>query len=121
MKPIEKITRIVAKFYGLEYWEIFKVSRKEHYLKPRQVAQYLIKAHTKLSYQRIGNFFKQDHLTVINSEKKVQERIDTYSQMRNDMYEILLLMAKEKLVQKPKEPAPEFCNTAPMEFIKTPR
>jgi chromosomal replication initiator protein len=69
-----EITKFVARHYGLKVSEIKSPDRSRHIALPRQVAMYLLKQLTELSYPDIGRQFnKRHHSTVLHSVNKIEE------------------------------------------------
>ena len=69
------IIKFVARHYGLKVSEIKSRNNSKHISFPRQVAMYLCKRLTKLSYPDIGkNFNNKHHSTVMYSVKQIEEQ-----------------------------------------------
>jgi len=76
VSSVNKIIKAVADFYEVSEKEILSNSRKKEYLKPRQVAMYLLREELKCSFPFIGRKFGgKDHTTVIHSYHKVLEEL----------------------------------------------
>lgn len=88
----KKISEIVAEFYNISYEDLIKQSRKKEYVKPRQIAMYLIRKELDTSFPSIGDFFGgRDHTTVMHAVEKTKNLIlkeDNFKQ------EIELIMDK---------------------------
>lgn len=68
------IIKFVARHYGLKVSEIKSRNNSKHIAFPRQVAMYLCKHLTKLSYPDIGKQFNnKHHSTVMHSVKKIEQ------------------------------------------------
>lgn len=65
------IVRYVCKYYGIEAHQIKSQLRSKNISEPRQLAMYLIRHMTKMSFLDIGKYFGRDHGTVQHSVKKV--------------------------------------------------
>ncbi len=75
-KPIspQEILRVVAGHYGIKVTEMKSKSNARPIAYPRQVAMYLFKALTDLSYPEIGKLFNnKHHSTVIYSVEKIEK------------------------------------------------
>lgn len=73
---IETIQRRVAKHFKVQLSDLKSKKRTEDITLPRQVAMYLARELTDLSYPGIGERFGgKDHATVIHAHKKIEERI----------------------------------------------
>ena len=66
------IVRCVCKYYGVEEPQLKSQLRSRNISEPRQVAMYLIRQMTKMSFPDIGEFFGRDHGTVHHAVKKVE-------------------------------------------------
>lgn len=71
--PLSKITRIVARHFGITLKEMMSPRRYRPFVIPRQVAAYLACKHTMRSLPEIGRFMKRDHTTILHSRRKVEE------------------------------------------------
>lgn len=67
-----EIIEIVARHYGLEVSEIQSRGQHRHLALARQVAMYLVKQLTHLSYPEIGRQFHKHHSTVLYSVHKIE-------------------------------------------------
>lgn len=69
-----EIIKFVARHYGLKVSEIKSKNNSKHVVFPRQVAMYLCKSLTKLSYPDIGKQFNnKHHSTVMYSVREVEK------------------------------------------------
>ncbi|MCG8454915.1 MAG: chromosomal replication initiator protein DnaA, partial [Holophagales bacterium] len=68
------IIKFVARHYGLKVREIKSKNNSKHIAFPRQVAMYLCKKLTPLSFPDIGKQFNgKHHSTVMYSVEKIEE------------------------------------------------
>lgn len=75
-RPVERIKRKVAEFYGIPLLEMTSDRRAREVARPRQVAMYLAKQLTTKSLPEIGRLFgNRDHTTVIHAVKQVERLI----------------------------------------------
>lgn len=89
---IEKIQKTVAEHFQIKVAEIKSQKRLKNIVLPRQVAMYISRSLTNMSYPEIGEKFGgKDHSTIIHAIKKIQEK------MTNDMS---LKLTVEKLMTK---------------------
>lgn len=71
---VKKIMETVAEYYGVSMDDLVKQSRKKEFVKPRQIAMFLIRKELETSLPTIGEFFGgRDHTTVIHAVDKVGE------------------------------------------------
>jgi chromosomal replication initiator protein len=69
-----EIIKFVARFYGLRLREIKSKNNSKQIAFPRQIAMYLCKKLTDLSYPEIGkNFNNKHHSTVMYSVEKIEK------------------------------------------------
>lgn len=71
---VKKIAESVASFYNISVDDLIKESRKKEFVKPRQIAMYLIRKELDNSFPSIGDFFGgRDHTTVMHAVEKVKK------------------------------------------------
>ncbi len=70
------IIETCAKFYGVKKEDIYTDKRTKNIALARQVAIYVIKELTDLSYPKIGSIIGKDHTTAIYAIKKVNELME---------------------------------------------
>ena len=63
----EFVKKVTASYFELEDNKSINTSRKKEVVKYRQIAMYLIKKHSSMSYTEIGREFGKDHATAIYS------------------------------------------------------
>jgi chromosomal replication initiator protein len=86
------ILQHVSQFFGVSLDEIRGHSRGRLIAYPRQVAMYLTRIHTGLSYPEIGRIFGKDHTTIINAFQRIERLRDLNPASRNDLDSIERLM-----------------------------
>jgi chromosomal replication initiator protein len=88
----KKIAEIVAEFYNIKPEDLIKQSRKKEFVKPRQVAMYIIRTELDTSFPSIGDFFGgRDHTTVMHAVDKIKTLISAKETFKQ---EIGLIMNK---------------------------
>lgn len=70
---IEKIISEVAKTYNVTEEEILSERRTKSLVIARQVAMYISRKMTDLSFKQIGESFGKDHTTVLHNVEKIEE------------------------------------------------
>jgi len=82
-QPIKKATtpkdiiKNVAEFYEVSFDDLTAKSRKKEYVKPRQIAMYLMRKEIKSSFPSIGNWLGgRDHTTAMHAYDKVTKDIE---------------------------------------------
>ena len=77
---VKQIQGMVAERYGVSRDDIISQRRTSVVVKPRQIAMYLVKEMTTLSYPAIGRHFgNRDHTTCLYTCKKIADMILTDS------------------------------------------
>ena len=71
------VVRYVCRYYGIEEKQLKSQLRSKNISEPRQIAMYLIRHLTKMSFPDIGQYFGRDHGTVHHSVKKVESSLRT--------------------------------------------
>ncbi|MEA1925823.1 MAG: chromosomal replication initiator protein DnaA [Patescibacteria group bacterium] len=90
----EKILCSVADFYEVKREEISGRCRKKNVVKPRQIAIYLLRNETGLSFPEIGNAVGgRDHSTAIYAFEKIKKELD-----KNDLLQDQLKFIREKFI-----------------------
>jgi len=83
---IKKIAESVASFYNITMEDLLKESRKKEYVKPRQIAMYLIRKELDNSFPSIGDFFGgRDHTTVMHAVEKVENLVNTKESFKQEV------------------------------------
>ncbi|HET7433716.1 MAG TPA: chromosomal replication initiator protein DnaA [Thermoanaerobaculia bacterium] len=85
-KPITatEILRVVAAHYGLKVGDIKSKSNAKTIAFPRQVAMYMCKQLTDISYPEIGKLFNnKHHSTVMYSVQRIEELMESDQQLAN--------------------------------------
>lgn len=86
----KKIAESVAEFYNISMDDLIKQSRKKEYVKPRQIAMYLIRKELDSSFPSIGEFFGgRDHTTVMHAVDKIQVLIGQKDSFKQEVDLIL--------------------------------
>ncbi len=74
---IEKIQKIVAEHFQLKISDLKSSKRLKNLVFPRQLAMYICRKMTDLSYPEIGSKFGgKDHSTIIHAIKKIDKKIN---------------------------------------------
>ncbi len=86
----KKIAESVAEFYNISMEDLIKQSRKKEFVKPRQIAMYLIRRELDNSFPSIGDFFGgRDHTTVMHAVGKVENLLTTKASFKQELDLIL--------------------------------
>jgi chromosomal replication initiator protein len=83
---IKKIVMSVAEFYNITVEDILKQSRKKEYVKPRQIAMYVVRKELGSSFPTIGDFFGgRDHTTVMHGVEKISNLLSTTEALKQEV------------------------------------
>ena len=87
---IENIQKTVADYYKIKVADMFSKKRTRNLARPRQMAMYLARELTDLSFPEIGQSFGgRDHTTVLHACAKIEELKSTDQALRRD-YNLLI-------------------------------
>ena len=91
---VDVIQKRVAAHYGVRVSEMFSARRARNIARPRQIAMYLAKNLTSLSYPEIGRQFGgRDHTTVMHAVKTVENLMKSDAQLNEDVELIKSILA----------------------------
>ena len=91
----QSVLKSVSEFYNISLNDILKRSRKKEVVKPRQMAMYLLREETKLSFPEIGQKLGgRDHSTVIHAYEKIKTEEETDELTKQE-----IVMIKERVYQ----------------------
>lgn len=86
----KKVAESVAEFYNISMEDLIKQSRKKEYVKPRQIAMYLIRKELDSSFPSIGEFFGgRDHTTVMHAVEKIGDMVNQKESFKQEVDLIL--------------------------------
>jgi len=86
---IDRIMKIVADRFDIRVSDMTSRRRPENIAFPRQVAMYLARRLTGMSYSAIGEAFGgRDHGTVLHACRLVKDRMDVDSTVRQQVYQL---------------------------------
>ena len=71
-----QILKAVAEFFGVSIEDIVSHNRRKEVVEPRQIAMYLLREISDLSYPYIGEKLGRDHTTAIHSYEKINQEIN---------------------------------------------
>ena len=91
--PPQTILKSVADFYSLSLADLVKRSRKKEIVRPRQIAMFLLREETKLSFPEIGQKLGgRDHSTVIHACEKIKNEVSVDEPLKQE-----LILIKERV------------------------
>jgi chromosomal replication initiator protein len=87
------VLKAVADFYSISMNDLLKRSRKKEIVRPRQIAMFLLREETKLSFPEIGQKLGgRDHSTVIHACEKIKEEFNVDEPLKQE-----LILIKERV------------------------
>ena len=81
----ERILKLVAGHFSVKVSDIKGRGRSTVIAYPRQIAMFLARKHTGLSFPVLGRAFGKDHTTVINASKKIGALAESDPVVRSDV------------------------------------
>jgi len=86
---VKNIIKETAEYFDISTLDIVSKKRKQEIALARQVAMYLIRELTEISYPKIGDAFGgRDHTTVMHSCKKIEKQIKENTEMAGKILEL---------------------------------
>ena len=87
---VKKLVECVAGFYNVTIEDLIKQSRKKEFVKPRQIAMFLIRKELESSFPSIGEFFGgRDHTTVMHAVEKIENQVKEKENIKQEIDIIL--------------------------------
>jgi chromosomal replication initiator protein len=87
-----QILKAVAEFFNIAVEDLVSHNRRKEVVEPRQIAIYLLRDISELSYPYIGEKLGRDHTTAIHSYEKINSEIN-----RNPALNQKILMIKDMI------------------------
>lgn len=85
----EKIILEVSRNYNVSVDDLYSKKRNNHISNPRQIAMYIMREVTGMTFQEIGDKFGRDYSTVIHSINNVEEKIETDASLKAQISDII--------------------------------
>jgi chromosomal replication initiator protein len=82
---VDVIKKMVCKHYRISISDMVSSSRKQSFVKPRQIAIYLSRRYTDTSLQTIGKSFNRYHATALHSISAVERELKENGPMQNQV------------------------------------
>ena len=90
---VDFIQRCVSEEYGVSMHDLKMKRRNKNIVLPRQVAMYLSRELTELSFPEIGDHFGgKDHTTVLHSYNKIKDGMVKDEQLKNTVQKVINLI-----------------------------
>ena len=94
---VNDIIKEVSKNFNVKVADIKSEKRDREITIARQVAMYIAREITNLSYPVIGNYFEKNHVSVIQSYKKIKSIIDEDTELRLSVNSIESVLNSKKV------------------------
>jgi chromosomal replication initiator protein len=88
----DMVIRAVESYFKVSKAELVSEKRSKNISHPRQVAMYLIRRYTDMSYPEIGINFNKDHTTVMYADKNIQSKMVGEVSVKNEVERIAELL-----------------------------
>ena len=85
----EKIILEVSRNYNVSVDDLYSKKRNNHISNPRQIAMYIMREVTGMTFQEIGDKFGRDYSTVIHSINNVEEKIEIDASLKAQISDII--------------------------------
>ena len=85
----EKIILEVSRNYNVSVDDLYSKKRNNHISNPRQIAMYIMREVTGMTFQKIGDKFGRDYSTVIHSINNVEEKIEIDASLKAQISDII--------------------------------
>ena len=85
----EKIILEVSRNYNVSVDDLYSKKRNNHISNPRQIAMYIMREVTGMTFQEIGDKFGRDYSTVIHSINNVEEKIKIDASLKAQISDII--------------------------------
>jgi chromosomal replication initiator protein len=83
---LEDIMATTAGYFNISMSDLLSKKKKRIYSYPRQLAMYLARKYTDLSFKEIGQSFShKDHSTVIHALRKIEKQKDEKKEVQGDL------------------------------------
>ena len=100
---VEKIQLVVCKFFEVHLHDLTGPNRSRKFAYPRQIAAYLSREMTNLSYPEIARKFGgRDHTSIIHSYRKIEKEVQGDLNKQNLVKYLTKLVKEDPLLNAPK-------------------
>ena len=83
---VKKLMEVVADFYNISVDDLLRQSRRKEFVKPRQIAMYLMREQLENSFPSIGEHFGgRDHTTVMHAVDKIGKLLLEKESMKQEI------------------------------------
>lgn len=82
----DEIISAVSSYYNISHEELCGKSRKKEIVRPRQVAMYILRRESNMSFPSIGEHFSgRDHTTAMHACEKIEKLIDNDEELSQEI------------------------------------
>lgn len=83
---VKKLMTVVADFYNITLDDLLRQSRRKEFVKPRQIAMYLMRTQLENSFPSIGDHFNgRDHTTVMHAVEKISKMVAEKESLKQEL------------------------------------
>ena len=82
---IDVIKKLVCKYYSVSLADVISRSRKQNFVRPRQIGMYLSRHYTDAPLQSIGKSFNRYHATVLHSINCIERGVKQDSSIKKQV------------------------------------
>ena len=91
----ENIIKSVCNYFNIKIGDIKSNKKLKEFVEPRQIAMYLIRNYTELSFPEIGDKFGgKDHSSIIYAVNKVKKNLETNEKLEKILNNIIKMIKK---------------------------
>ncbi len=91
----ENVIKLVCNYFNIKIADIKSNKKLKEFVEPRQIAMYLIRNHTELSFPEIGDKFGgKDHSSIIYAVNKVKKNLKNNEELERTLNNIIKLVKK---------------------------
>ncbi len=91
---VEDVQKEISKYYNVTVESLSSPKRQRHLVKARQMAMYICRKLTGISYPELGARFHRDHSTVISSCEKIENELNEDLSLRRELEELMSRLTK---------------------------
>ena len=85
---LEKIAKVTAEYYGVDYKELIGSNRAQKVSEARHMAVYLSREITNMSFVNIAEFYGKKYTTIMYSHQKIKDEISANNELSSAVREI---------------------------------
>ncbi len=92
---IEDIQKEISKYYNVTVESLTSPRRQKNIVMARQMAMYIARKLTGVSYPEIGEHFHRDHSTVMSSCGKIEKELEVNEKLKRDLDELMTRLSNK--------------------------